>query len=226
MNQQLGYFLNDIELSRLQAEAEKMYNGPISPYYLRRSLEVVEISLTKFGRVFAVRVDLRFAQDILAGDPDQPICFQRVDPQAITRFMESLKSQIREDHKRKGRRGEPAFPYCIWVREREDSKYPHYHLFLLFPKDVYGYLGDYSNPDGDSMAIRIKKAWCSALGLSFPDYEKLARFPEKPTYLFDKRSATIHTPTYRDFLLRLAYLSKLRTKDIGDGQRNFGCSQK
>ncbi|MFQ2274758.1 YagK/YfjJ domain-containing protein [Aeromonas hydrophila] len=31
--------------------------------------------------------------------------------------------------------------------------------------------------------------------------------------------------TYKGFLLRLAYLSKVRTKHVGDGQRNFGCSQ-
>ncbi|MEQ5680966.1 inovirus-type Gp2 protein, partial [Providencia rettgeri] len=44
--------------------------------------------------------------------------FQRTDERAITRFIESLKSQLRAAHHRTGRSGTPALPYYAWVRER------------------------------------------------------------------------------------------------------------
>ncbi len=71
-----------------------------------------------------------------------PICFQKDDEKAITRSIESLKSQLREEHKRSDRAGKPAPLGYIWARERYISEHHHYHLVLLFNKDVYGYLGN------------------------------------------------------------------------------------
>ncbi|NEX75959.1 inovirus Gp2 family protein [Aeromonas rivipollensis] len=206
------------------AEAQRLY-GEISPYYLERCLEVVQGAIAKFGRVFALRVDLRFAQDTRGGEYDMPICFQRNDPKAITRFIEALKSQIKADHKRKGRSGEPAYPLYIWVREQVGSGHWHYHLVLFFKKDVYGFRGDYSNSDADNMATRVQRAWCSALGLVYPDYAPLVQFPQNGSYLLDQRSLHLKPEYLHHFLLRLAYFCKTHSKDIGDGQRNMGCSQ-
>lgn len=212
------------ELNSLMTEAQRLY-GEMSPYYLERCLEVVQGAIAKFGRVFALRVDLRFAQDTNGDEYDMPICFQRSDPKAITRFIEALKSQIKADHKRKGRPGEPAYPLYIWVREQVGGGHWHYHLVLLFKKDVYGFRGDYSNSDADNMATRVQKAWCSALGLVYPDYAPLVHFPLNGSYLLDQHSLHLKPEQVNHFLLRLAYLCKTYSKDIGDGRRNMGCSQ-
>lgn len=219
-----GFQLNTVEAYCLRKNAEERY-GLISPRYLMRSLDVVYSSLAKFSRVCAIRVDLRFAQEKWGGDPDLPTCFQRTDPQAMTRFIESLKSQLRGEHQRKGRRGEPALFEYVWVREQDRGDYPHYHLVLLFNKDEYAFLGDYRDPDANNMATRIQKAWCSALGLHYPDYTNLVHFPQNAVYAMDRRSATVHSESYLNFLMRIAYLAKKRTKDIADGYRHFGCSQ-
>ncbi|WP_279450855.1 inovirus Gp2 family protein [Aeromonas hydrophila] len=212
------------ELNSLMTEAQRLY-GEMSPYYLERCLEVVQGAIAKFGRVFALRVDLRFAQDTCGDEYDMPICFQRSDPKAITRFIEALKSQIRADHKRKGRPGEPAYPLYIWVREQVGGGHWHYHLVLFFKKDVYGFRGDYSNSDADNMATRVQRAWCSALGLAYPDYAPLVHFPLDGSYLLDQHSLHLKPEQVNHFWLRLAYLCKTYSKDMGDGQRNMGCSQ-
>lgn len=222
MNSSLGYQLSPEELYKLLAEAELRYGG-VSPYYLTKLTQVITSSLDIYPRVFAVRVDLRLPQTNWQGEPDIPLCFPRPDSAVITRFFASLKSQLLADHTRKGRRGQPAFPAYIWVREQDSSANPHYHVVLLFNKDIYAYLGDYRNAEADNMALRIQRAWCRALGLSHPDYASLVHFPTNPAYVFDRRAAMVHSPAYREFLLRVAYLAKTRTKV--SGQRNFGCSQ-
>lgn len=219
-----SYILNDCEFNEIYLQAKNMY-GDISPYHFGRSLDVIYSCLAKYPRVCAMRVDLRFAQDSWGGEPDLPTCFQRTDQKVITRFFESLKSQLKEEHRRKGMMRDVALPDYIWVKEQDDSHYPHYHLVLLFNKDIYAYLGNYQDHDAQNMGNRIQKAWCSALGLTFPEYAKLAHFPKHPTYTFNRNDAAIHSESYRGFLLRLAYLAKARTKCTGDGQRSFGCSQ-
>ncbi|WP_322862033.1 inovirus Gp2 family protein [Aeromonas allosaccharophila] len=212
------------EFNNLMVEAQRRY-GEISPYYLEKSMEVVQAAITQFGRVFALRVDLRFAEEPSHDYYDMPTCFQRCDPKAITRFMEALKSRIKAEHNRKGRTGAPAFPLYIWVRERAGSNCCHYHLVLFFNRDVYRYLGDYRNPDGINMATRVQQSWCSAVGLVYPDYAPLVHFPHNGSYYFDQRTMNLNTGSFNGFLLRLAYFCKTNSKDIGDGQRNFGCSQ-
>lgn len=224
MNQYFDDPLIKHEFNDLLKVSTKMY-GFISPYYLKRSLEVVHSVLEQWPRIFAVRIDLRFANAYWGGDSDIPTCFQRADAQSITRFIESLKSRLREDHWRNGKRGEPSLPKYIWVREQEASEHPHYHFFLFFNKDHYAFLGDYTNPDANNLATRIRRAWCSALALPYPDYAHLAHIPRNHSYWFDRKSAVIHSSMYRKFLLRMTYLFKVRTKLVDDGMRNFGCSQ-
>lgn len=223
MNSSLGYQLSPEELNNLLAAAEQRY-GSVSPYYLTKLSQVITGCLDIYSRVFAVRVDLHLPQTNWQGEPDIPLCFPRPDPAVITRFFASLKSQLLADHNRKGRRGQSAFPAYIWVREQDSSANPHYHVVLLFNKDIYAFLGDYRNAEADNMAFRIQRAWCRALGLAYPDYAPLVHFPKNPAYVFDRRAAKVHSPAYREFLLRVAYLAKTRTKV--PGQRNFGSSQR
>lgn len=199
--------------------------GPINFTYLKRSLDVVSDTLARCPRVYALRVDLRFAVESPEDDADTLTCLQRADPSVITRFMESLKSQLRADHYRQKRRGTPSLPAFIWCREQESSASPHYHLMLLFNKDVYAFLGDYRDYDANNMGTRIQKAWCSALSVPYPDNATLVNYPDNPQYRFDRQSARDRDDNFNAFLFRMAYLSKKNTKSGGDGYRNFGTSQ-
>lgn len=219
------YELIEKEFELLVKTAKEKYNSPIERYILRKSLAVVDNILEHHNRIFAFRTDLRFAEDHVPDDPDSPVCYQRVDPQAITRCIESLKSQLREDHKRSGRPGKAVSPAYVWARERDTSKYPHYHLMLLFNRNVYGYLGNYTNRNADNMAVRIQKAWCSAVDLDYPYQGTLAHFPKNQSFKFDRSDALARSPVYEDFLLRMAYLAKEKTKNVHQGYHNFGTSQ-
>ncbi|ELY4313916.1 inovirus Gp2 family protein [Cronobacter sakazakii] len=219
------YELSEKAFESLLLAAEIKYNSRVSRYMLRRSLAVVYDFVGKNNRIFAIFAILRFAQSHVAGEPDLPLCFQRDDEKAITRALDSLKSQLRAEHLRSGRAGEPALPAYIWARERNTSEHPHYHLVLLFDREVYAYLGNYTEPDADNMATRIQKAWCSAIGLDYPDYASRVHFPKNHTAWLTRHHVLTLGPDYYDFLLRVAYLAKNSTKHLNDGYRNLGTSQ-
>ncbi|MDM5065603.1 inovirus Gp2 family protein [Aeromonas salmonicida] len=224
MNANSVYEMNATEVAELLRQVKVMY-GDIHVPYLIRSLAVVDSTLKKWSRVFAIRVDVRFAKVNSGCDIFHPTRFQRTDSQVITRFIESLKSQLREVSKRKRRRYISSEVRYIWVREQDTGDHPHYHLVLFFNKDRYTTLGNYTKPDGINMATRLQKAWCSALGLPFPEYAGLVHFPKNCEYIFDRKEVLLRSSGYMKFLNRIAYFSKVRTKLVGDGQRNFGCSQ-
>ncbi|HDO1314112.1 inovirus Gp2 family protein [Aeromonas veronii] len=216
-----NHYLNPGEFEQLLAKVEGLY-GEVSLTQLKTAIDVIEDFLSVFSRVFAVRVDLHFPQMVSADAPDMPTCFPRTDPKAITRFFASLSSQLLVEHHRKGKRGTPAPFGYIWVREQNASDFPHYHLVLLFNKDDYAYLGNYSDFEMVNMAIRIQKAWCSALRLPFPEHARLVHFPDGGAYWLGRQTATMDCVAYREFLLRTAYLFKLHSKV--SGERNFGRS--
>ncbi|MBU5686890.1 inovirus Gp2 family protein [Citrobacter sp. S44_ASV_140] len=219
------YSLTNEEIVILTMESSRLYDSPIDSYILNELLNMVYDALEKHKRIMAVRTDLRFAQSHVTGEPDLPLCFQRDDMQAITRFTESLKSQLRADHNRSRRPGDPTLPSYGWCRERDTSEHPHYHLMLLFNADVYGYLGNYKDRNSDNMATRIQKAWCSAIGLAHEEYATLAEFPPNAVYRFSRIDALDRNSVYWRFLIRLAYFAKIKTKDVHSGYRNFGTSQ-
>ncbi|HDI3034535.1 TPA: inovirus Gp2 family protein [Cronobacter turicensis] len=219
------YSLTNEEIDDLVEIASKKYSSPIDLDILNPLLNMVYGTLGQHKRILAIRTDPRFAQSHVPGEPDLPICFQRDDDQAITRFYESLKSQLRADHNRSRRPGDPTLPSYGWCRERDTSVHIHYHLMLLFNADVYGYLGNYQELNAKNMATRIQKAWCRAVGLAHEDYASLAEFPPNAVYRFSRLDALDRNPVYWDFLIRLAYLAKTRTKDVHSGYRNFGTSQ-
>ncbi|EFM8967076.1 TPA: inovirus Gp2 family protein [Escherichia coli] len=219
------YSLTNEETDDLIEIASRKYRSPIDLSILNPLLNMVYGTLEQNNRILGIRSDLRFAQSHVPGEPDLPLCFQRDDTQAISRFFESLKSQLRADHNRSGRPGDPTLPSYGWCRERDTSEHPHYHLMLLFNGDVYRYLGNYKDRNGDNMSTRIQKAWCSAVGLAHEDYATLAEFPPNAVYRFSRFDALDRSPVYWDFLIRLAYLAKTRTKDVHSGYRNFGTSQ-
>ncbi|MDT3413373.1 UNVERIFIED_ORG: hypothetical protein QE398_003742 [Atlantibacter sp. SORGH_AS 304] len=179
----------------------------------------------KHDRILTLHADFRFAQSHVPGEPDMPICFQKDDEKAITRSIESLKSQLREEHKCSDRAGKPTPLGYIWARERNTSEHHHYHLVLLFDKDVYDYLGNYTNSNADNMGTRIQKAWCSAIWLDYPYYANRVEFPKNHSAWFTRYDALTLSPDYCEFLLRVAYLAKTYSKDVNASYRNFGTSQ-
>jgi len=221
-----AFVLSPLEFENLIERCESTTYGRMNRRYLSRSLAVVYDVLLSHPRTCAIRIDLRFAAETLVSDVDSLVCLQRTDPAVITRFFESLKSLLSEEHYRQQRHGAPRLFSYIWCREKDTGVYPHYHLVLLFNKDHYAYLGKYDNDEANNMATRIQKAWCSALGLPYPHYARLVHFPENRVYWFSREDANNRESIYADFLFRMAYLSKFDTKDINDGQRNFGCSQR
>ena len=219
------YELSNEEIDDLVAIASRRYKSSIDLDILISLLNMVYNTLEQHNRILAIRTDTRFALSHVPGEPDLPLCFQRDDAQAITRFFDSLKSQLKADHNRSRRPDKPTLPSYGWCRERDTSEYPHYHLMLLFNADVYGYLGNYQELNAKNMATRIQKAWCSAIGLAHEEYASLAEFPPNAVYRFSRFDALDRNPVYWDFLIRLAYLAKTRTKDTHSGYRNFGTSQ-
>uniref|UniRef100_UPI0013A6E2BD YagK/YfjJ domain-containing protein n=1 Tax=Aeromonas salmonicida TaxID=645 RepID=UPI0013A6E2BD len=85
-------------------------------------------------------------------------------------------------------------------------------------------LNSRSNFDADNMATRIRKAWCRALRLAYPDYASLVHFPPDAEYRFDRRDADLHNDNFYDFLVRIGYFFKLRSKV--EGGRNYGRSER
>lgn len=102
------YSLTNEEIEDLVSTAAKKYKSPIDFNILNPLLNMVYGTLEQNNRILGIRTDQRFAQSHVPGEPDLPICFQRDDEQAITRFYESLKSQLRADHNRSRRPGDPT----------------------------------------------------------------------------------------------------------------------
>ena len=199
--------------------------GLLDVYKFNRIIEVMQNTLIHYKRVRAFRIDLRFASDYSAGDVDSPVHFQQADPKAITRFIDSLKSQLKVHRKHKRIFSKQDDFKYVWVREKDESFHHHYHLVLFFNRDIYYPLGNYSSDESSGLAALIQKAWCSALQVYFPDYAYLVHFPDNCAYNFDRKSATLQDEKYVGALERFLYLAKVNTKTMGDGYRNFGCSQ-
>lgn len=221
------YFDNQLTSVEYNSLINGMTNkyGSLDLYKVNRIIETVQSSLLYYRRVRAFRVDLRFANDYKSGDFDSPAHFQQADPKAITRFFESLKSQLKVYRRNKNIfNNKDDFKY-IWVRENDGSFHHHYHLVLLFDRDNYYPLGDCSPDNPKGLAAIIQKAWCSALRVNFPEYATLVHFPDNCAYNLEQKNATLQDERFFWALERFLYLAKITTKTTGDGYRNFGCSQ-
>lgn len=215
--------LSGVELLALGREARQRY-GYMDYEIINKLEEVIRNALTDYSSIFAVRVDLRFTEPEV-GCPDSPVCFQNAEGQVMKRFIASLKSQLRaydERRKRTGVRVHPTKLRYLWVCEQDEAELPHYHLLILLNKAAYWRLNNFHS--SDSLAGKIQKAWCSALGLDYPEYGKLVHFPENCEYILSREGVTNRAPVFRDFILRIFYLAKLKTKIRGGGRRCIGYS--
>ncbi len=215
--------LSGAELLALGREARQRY-GYMDYEIINKLEEVIRNALNDYSSIFAVRVDLRFTEPEV-GCPDSPVCFQNAEGQVMKRFIASLKSQLKaydERRKRTGVRVHPTKLRYLWVCEQDEAELPHYHLLILLNKAAYWRLNNFHS--SESLAGKIQKAWCSALGLDYPEYGKLVHFPDNCGYVLSREDAANRTPIFMDFMLRVFYLAKLRTKIRGGVHRCIGYS--
>ncbi len=211
------------------------HRGLVIYNYLRSINQVMDKALAAHPRICAFRCDLRF-----------PVYGYEPDTAVITRFIESLKAQMKADELRKLRENKRIHANqlrYIWVKEQDSANNWHYHVCLIVNRDVYFTLGGFSvtssvdNENWDSpvpqtseaverknMVDRIRWAWASALGMSIENTIGLVHFPENATYHINANSTDFYT-SYQELFKRLSYFAKVDTKHYGDGTNNFGCSR-
>lgn len=181
-------------------------------YWQKRINETLMTALDAHPRVLMLRVDLR-----------TPNNQNSIDSAVISRFIDSLKAKIHACQQRKikeGKRVHSTSLRYIWAREFGNANgRKHYHLVLLLNRDTWCSAGSFQS--NTSLAGLIKQAWCSALHVNFDSYSTLAHFPTNPALWIDRENWY----QIEQGLNRANYLAKDYTKVIGDGERNFGCSQ-
>lgn len=201
--------------------------GLSNQHHMDRIRETLDKCLQEYPRTFVLNIILRL--------PDENYEYYKADPKLITKFIESLKSQIEHTQKRKaaqGKRIRSCNVRYVWSREfGEEKGKKHYHVALMLNNDVYCNAGTYYPIEGlyiHNLALMIMEAWMRTLSLNAtPDYQKhyqLVHFVKQGDFRLDKNDEKFEY--YYDQLGRsLSYLTKLATKDGSDGMRNFGCSQ-
>lgn len=188
-------------------------NYTSNPFWQQRITDTLLNALKAYPRVLMLRVDLRL-----------PNVQAATDAAVISRFIDSLKVKIAvyllRKHREGNRKRMTDLRY-IWAKEYgERNGKKHYHMVLLLNREVWCSAGNYNDPA--SLAGLIKQAWCSALRVGTQEYATLAHFPESPVYWIDRGN----NEQLQEALLRASYLAKDHTKVTGDGERNFGCSQR
>ncbi|HDK7280020.1 TPA: inovirus Gp2 family protein [Cronobacter sakazakii] len=204
------------------------YYGAFNHHHIKRIDDTLKHSLKEFPRTFVLRVDLRL--------PDENNEEYMNDSTLITRFIESLKSQITYVQKNKAKQGKRTHP-CnvryVWAREFGDKKgKKHYHVALMLNHDVYCNAGTYYSIQGvyvHNLAFMIMEAWIRALKLHAQQgyqkkYYPLVEFVLEGDFYLNANKKYFAVD-YDTVMRRLSYLAKLYSKVNSDGQRNFGCSQ-
>lgn len=190
-------------------------NGKDLNYNYLTSLDnTVQDMLADYTRVFALRIDLRV--------PDS----EYIDRyRLMTRFISSLKAQLKaSEHRRKkqGTRIHPNTLRYVWAKEYgTENGLEHYHVLLLFNNDAYRQAGLYRTEG--SLANKINKAWVSALGESVDYDQGLVHFAKNGSYYIDDNS-TDYKKQLDAVMSRASYLCKNQTKVISPRARSFGSS--
>lgn len=201
-------------------------NQPIDERILACLERVLDHAFADYRELTLIRVDLRFAR--AESEQDMPVCFQHTDPEVITRFIASLKSQLSEQAKRKQRQGIRTHP-CrlryLWAQEHVDAPLPHYHLILILNKDAHAFLGDVNGNQSSGLIRLIQEAWCRALGLSYDEHCQLVHVPRNACTHLSGEEVSDRSKRYWDWLMHACYLAKRFTKLTGAARRSFGSSQ-
>lgn len=204
----------------------RIYNSEFGGHvtsYREKILNVINNAVTEHYRTLALRVDLHDPAILDHGDTLS--CFANFDPGTMARFTNSLKAKLIADEKRKRQEGKRIYRNTLryaWVREFTQNGKRHFHVFLFLNKDAYYHLGDF-NMDEDTLRTMITSAWCSALTLTHEEGLHLVQYPANGKYILN-RDDILNDIYPGDLLNRIDYLTKVKSKVFGDGDRNFGCS--
>ncbi|MGM3175762.1 inovirus Gp2 family protein [Dickeya lacustris] len=191
--------------------------------YKQRIIEVINKAIKEYNRTLAIRVDLH--DPAILDNGDTISCIANTDSGAISRFTSSLKAKLAADEQRKRKDDKRVHPNTLryaWVREFTQNGKRHFHVFLFLNKDAYYHLGDF-NLDEDTLRTMITSAWCSALNLTPEEGQHLVQYPTNGKYTLN-RDDILNNIYPRDLLNRIDYLTKVKSKIFGEGDRNFGCS--
>lgn len=188
--------------------------------YLNKIKQTIHKALMSHRRITAIRVDLRFPTY-----KDDEFPYQD-DSGVITRFIESLKAQLKFDIPKKALQWNRKLScklHNVWVREfGEINGKKHYHVILFFNKDVYHTVGNFKQESGTVYSM-VQKAWFGAMKLPYRKSKPLAHFPDKCVAYFTDKDIDILNEN--EWVIRQSnYLSKNHTKVI-DGERSFGRSR-
>lgn len=184
----------------------------IDPSYEYIIDQTLALSLARFKRVCVLRFDLRF-----------PEYLQYQDPKVISRFINSFKAHLQAWDGQRLSEHPIGFAY-VWCREQKDAQHWHYHVAFLFNKDAVCGFGDIQIGSNNTYS-RIVSAWASAIGMLPQQAQGLVHICRNGVYWLDQRSDEF--PTQLNAATgRLQYLAKQQTKQIGDGNRHMGASQK
>lgn len=185
--------------------------------YLIKNYIVINQALIMYSKVFAVRVDLRLFDE-----------YESYDNSEITRFIESLKAQVKADYIAKTKHSDgfvhKSDVLYIWVQETGEHNKPHYHLCLFFNGNAYRSLGKFEL-GRSNMYNRIVKAWASALAVEVINAQGLVHIPKSPSYLLERMMIITKDFALRALFMRLSYFAKVDSKHYGDRRHHYGCSR-
>lgn len=195
--------------------------GEGNGHYQRRIKKTIIKALNTHPRIALIRLDLRF--------PRGGIIF-RYDAEVITRFFKSLNEKFPVYLKKRATGGVRVHDSSLryfWVREFNQCDGKHYHIALLVNWDSVCYVNSFYNDNG-SFYTAVADAWLSAIGVEDIGRRCLVHIPKNSVYKLarkelDEKGIDV---LYEGIKERFDYLIKLRQKKTGDGERNFGCSQK
>ncbi|RBM27973.1 inovirus Gp2 family protein [Vibrio tarriae] len=186
--------------------------------YLEGIESVLEKALEQYARLFIVRVDLNLPTD-----------FRGDDSAVMTRFFRSLKSQVAAYRRRSARLNRKPYRETtiryVWAKECDTSTSSHYHVALIFDRNVFRSLGDFGEYQ-QSLANRIRNAWKRSVEAMYSGKEKPAIHFSKQGQYHLLRNSEEFGEVFQSVFYRLSYLAKRRTKHFGKRMNNFGHSHK
>lgn len=192
--------------------------GALIEQYLQRFLRTIERAIDQYPRVFAFRVDLRLPLGVSLPE-------HAYTNEVINLFLESFKAKIKHDRQRAQARNQYAHDSRVryfWAREVGKGERPHYHLLILLNADAYFTIGKKTSCE-QNIFNRLQESWARALELRVSDVRGLVEIPGGAGYRLKRHGFYIEG--LDEFFYRGSYLCKAATKNYGDGQHGFGCSQ-
>lgn len=189
-----------------------VYKGPLISEYLFAIDHVLWSATDDHLRTLVIRFDLHYPAS------------RAFDTEGhISRFLASLKAQIKADmaaRERGGKRVHRCTLRHVWAREQNGSDNPHYHVAILLNYDTYRAVGAFDGERG--LASMIRNAWVRVLGLTLEQSAGLVHFGSQ--YKLDVNGADF-SAVYDEVFFALSYLAKAYSKNYDQSGNCFGHSQ-